>query len=70
MRFHSNQYKTKEEKIISQREMHVTHQKEPVMGVTRRRQIATRTGRISIPSAPDNTLESIADYVSLVRSAH
>lgn len=28
------------------------------MGVTRRRQIATRTGRISIPSAPDNTFRS------------
>lgn len=50
--------------------MYVTHQKEPVMGVTRRRQIATRTERISIPSASNNTLEPITNYVSFVRSAH
>jgi hypothetical protein len=30
--------------------LEVTHQNEPVTGLTKRRQIATRTGRISIPS--------------------
>lgn len=43
----------------------ITYQKEPVMGVTRRRQIATRTGRISIPSAPGSALEVQRSYVSL-----